>query len=261
MAFERPMLGWQNRVADGAVTAGSELTTRPVANLQNDQGAERWQTAGALTAAGGAYFDIDAGSAVTWRAFGVFRTNLTTAATLRVLLGTTKGASDVYDSGTVSGVAVGYGQLIHAAASDQTARYCRIQVDDAANPDGNIQIGLAYAGPVWQPAIGLQFGAQQGRDSDRDEVVTKGGQEFPSFNFARRWWGIELVTTDEAEAHEQIAELDRIAGLGGNALLIPMPGGAYQQRQAVFGRLAQSSPISLPQFDFYRWSGRFEERL
>lgn len=84
------MFGWQNRMMAGTLVAGSATTGLEVDNLANDQGspATAWQTAGGVVgSAAGAWFTADAGAVVTWRAFLLARTNLSTAATVRWRVG------------------------------------------------------------------------------------------------------------------------------------------------------------------------------
>ncbi|MFC5358265.1 phage head spike fiber domain-containing protein [Azospirillum himalayense] len=82
--------GYQSHLLTGTVQAGSEVQGLPASNLQNDQGdtASAWQTAqGVVTSAAGAWLVVDAGADVTWRAALLARTNLTSAAQIRVRVG------------------------------------------------------------------------------------------------------------------------------------------------------------------------------
>ena len=251
------LLGWTNRIAAGALSAGSETTAAPVANLADDQGASAWQTAGALTS----WFQVDAGAPVTWRAMGIFRTNLTTAATVRWKLGTTAGAADVADSLAQSGIVAGYNQLTYEFGQDYTARYLRIEITDLANPDGFLKVGLAYGGPMFQPTRNFSYGAAIGRESEVAEVVSRGGQEFPTHNWSRRAWDLAFDFLSEDEAYQQVLELDRVARFGGNVLIIPRPGSPYQQRAALFGRLKNVAAIVVANAAVFSYRFRLTERL
>jgi hypothetical protein len=248
----------QNRVLTGTLSAGSEASAGPVANLQDDVGAIGWVTDAALSS----HVDIDAGSAVDWRVFGIFRTNLTEAASLTVSLGTTQGADDVYAGTPETGLAAGHGQLVHDAGEIHSARWCRLAVADPANPDLFLRVGLGFAGPVWIPGRNPTAGSAMGREDSVDEMVAKGGQEYPTLNWQRRAWDIGLEALGEAEAIEELYELDRIARYGGNVLFVPFPGGAWRQREAVFGRLRGGVLTFTARTRLYRsWRGRITERL
>lgn len=91
------LLGYTNRLLSGTLTAGSESPTGPVLNLRDPQGSTPydWQTSpGAKTPSTGAYFIHDAGSPVNWRAFGLFRTNLTSGAQVRWRVGPAEGIQE-----------------------------------------------------------------------------------------------------------------------------------------------------------------------
>jgi hypothetical protein len=259
---ENAMIGWVNHIRSGAVSAGSETTAQPAVNIQSDHGAEAWQTAGIVTSGAGAWLSIDAGTAADWRALVLARTNLTADATLRWRLGDADG--DVYDSGTLpAGVVPGYGQAVHVLPQTVRRRYMRVDIDDPANPDGFIRIGLAYGGPVWQPSINIGPGSSIGREQGGTEVVTRGGQEYVKQDWQRRACDIELEALSDSEAIRDIYELDRIARAGGNVLLIPRPGSPHLARETIFGRLRETSSIGFPyQGSALRnWRGRITERL
>jgi hypothetical protein len=115
-----PIIGYTNRVLAGTLTAGSSASGLGPENVQDPHGcaASGWQTvAGVLTPGGGAYLRIDAGASVTWRAFLLARTNLSTAAQVRWRVSANSDlSSPTYDSGTVTaGIVSGFAQVAAAA--------------------------------------------------------------------------------------------------------------------------------------------------
>lgn len=262
--YQNAMIGWINHIRSGVLFAGSETTAQPGVNVQSDHGAEAWQTAGVTTSAAGAglFVRTPGLTVVPWRALVLARTNLTSAATLRWRIGNAGGV--VYDSGTIpAGVVPGYGQSVHVLPSEVAGNYVQLGMDDPANPDGSIRIGLVYGGPVWQPALNISPASAIGREQGGTEVVTRGGQEYVTQDWQRRAWDIELEALSDSEAMEGIYELDRIARAGGNVLLIPRPDGPHLAREAVFGRLKETSSIGFHHQDATRrnWRGRIAERL
>jgi hypothetical protein len=257
------VIGWDNIVqADTTtVTAGVEATSFPATNVQNDQGAYVWLTPGVTTSAAGAYLDIDAGSAVAWQHFLLARTNLTPSAQVRILLGATQGASDVYDSGVLTGVVAGYLQLCHVAAAVQTARWCRIKIDDPTNPDGHIAVGLVWAGQAWTPTRNWSYGTSLSRTNSSDETTTRGGQEFPVTFWSRRCWDVRFNAQSRDNVHPYIYELDRVSRLGGNVLFIPDPAGVYLQREALLGRFKPTQAIAIIKHPVVTFAFHIEERL
>jgi hypothetical protein len=258
------LFGWKNRILSAvALTASSKASGLTAGNLQTQQGApsEAWQTAAGVTAAS---LLIDAGEDVLWRAFGLFRTNLTPAATVRWRLGNLSSFStSFYDSGDLSGVVAGFGQHVHVIPSDVMSRYARLDISDPTNPDGFLNVPLAYAGPVWIPQVNIAPGGAVGRDRDATVVKTRSGGEFVSLRSSRRRWAVSLLALTSAEAWLQVAELEDAAADGRNILFVPFPAGAHVQREAVFGLLASNSPVTLPtpNAELRTWSATITERL
>jgi hypothetical protein len=186
------VLGWINRLEDGVLSAGAEIPAAPVTNVIIPQGAEPWATPyGVTTSAGGARLQCDAGAAVTWRAFCLARTNLSTGATVRWRLGTTAGAGNVMDSTALGGVIAGVNQHVYVHPSTVNARYLTVDIDDSANADGQIVVGLAFAGPVLQPRIDVDWSSTEGRQHRTDRAQSDGGQVFLRPKWQQRVWSMQ----------------------------------------------------------------------
>lgn len=261
--------GWINQVVTGALSVVSAASNMGAGNLQDDQCSSdsAWQTpAGTVT---NAWLVIDSGSnGTTWQAFGLFRTNLSAGATVRWKVGNTLTSSRVsspsYDSGSISaGVAAGYLQSLVIAATVQTGRYCEVQIDDSGNPDSFINVPGVYAGPLFLPAVSVGFASTFGRNDVTDEVVTRGGQEFPINRSITRVQSVALASITVAETWASVMELDRISRAGGNILFTPDITSATLAKEAVFGRLKNASAVSYPygSSDRRAWSATVTERL
>jgi hypothetical protein len=261
--------GWINRVTSAALSVASAAANMGAGNLQDDQCSpdSAWQTpSGTVTAA---WLVIDSGSTgSTWRAFGLFRTNLTAAATVRWKVGnmltTGRVASASYDSGTVNaGVAPRYLQSLVIAAAEQTGRYCEVQIDDSGNPDNFINIPGVYAGPLFVPAVSIGQASTFGRTDLTDEVVTRGGQEFPINRSISRVQSVALAAVTEAETWNSVMELDAASRAGGNVLFVPNMTSATLAKEALFGRLKNTSSVSYVTLagDQRSWSTTVTERL
>ena len=259
------VIAWNNYVTTAALIAGSQAANMPPQNLQDDSGssAVAWQTlAGVKTVAGGANLRITpAAAGQTWRAFGLFRTNLTAAASVQVSLYTNP--STLVWTGTASAIVPGYGQSVIVAPTDKVADYCVITVDDPSNPDNFINIPLVYAGPAWMPATGPTWNTTFGRDSQIDEVVSRGGQEFPTLRWQRRRWDIALDYITAAEVWADAQEIDRIGRAGGNMLFMPDTAAANLRTEAIFGRFESMSDLGyVAQIaGYYTWRFRIRERI
>lgn len=261
----RSILAWNNYLASAVLSTGSASPGLPGENLQNDTGSPStaWQTAaGVKTTAGGAFVTAKpATTGQTWRVFGVFGTNLTAAATVTVAL--YNNPSTLVWTTSASGPAAGYRQVVIVAPSDKVADYCTIAFDDVANPDGFVNVPLAFAGPAWLPLTAPSWQSKFGRDDRVDETVSRGGQEYPNMLWERRRWDIILNGVRGTEVWTDIGELDRIARRGGNNLFIPDYASSDINRESVFGRLMPTADVTFPYeaADRRSWSARITERL
>ena len=188
-----------------------------------------------------------AGAVATYRRLAFYQKKVTDAQ-LKAL-STTDSTLDTsaltYDSGIVSaGIVVGIGQSIVVASASVSGRYCRVEINDAANPDGFINIPLAFAGPVWTPGVGADWQSTFGRDDRIDEVQSIGGQEFPIARWMRRHWALSLTAVAAAEVWASVMPLDQAARRGGNILYAPDTASADIAAETVFGRLRPTADLA-----------------
>jgi hypothetical protein len=236
----RCVFGWENRINTGTLSASGEAL--PVTNLQLDQAdaGSSWQ----VNATSG-WIRIDAGAAVTWRLFGLFRTNLTAAAQVTVRIGTTAGASDVALLAASSGVVAGVGQWIGILPAEVSGRHCEIAIADAANPDVALRVGLAFAGPAWQPARNASFRQPHARRWQATELRARGGQSFPRVDYVERTRAIALPLVTAAEAETRLPGLVAWACQRRNVLWVPDPDTSARHADAIFG-VCDPGPIDYP---------------
>jgi hypothetical protein len=176
----------------------------------------------------------------------------------------TMGQVPEYDSGLIpAGVAPGYGQAVLVLPQPVRGQLCRLDISDPSNPDGYLNIPLIYAGDAWTPRRNLAWESAPGSDAQLDEVVTRGGQEFPALQYARRRWDIDHKAIGRDEVWPRLAEMIRSAQAGGNVLFVPDPDGSEINREAVYGRLKTTSNITYPYQTLERraWRGQITERL
>lgn len=257
-------LGWINQIDTGILTSGSALSNAPISNLLIPQGAEPWVTSyGVITSANGAYIQLDAGTSVSWRAFGLFRTNLSTSATVRYKLGSTPGGSEVLNTGALTGVVVNVNQHVYMHPSVLSARYLTIEINDSANPDNQISVGLVFAGDMLVPRFNFDFDTARTRNNRTDRAESGGGQVFTRNMWQRRAWDINWSTVDENDIFNQLDDLDRYGRMGVNVLFIP-DYEASPMRDSVFGEMSEQSPFAFSSKGFnatYTWKANITERL
>jgi hypothetical protein len=249
-----PLIAWTNHAETGVLTAGSAEPERPAAALADPHGGSAWQSAGALAT----WIMVDAGVPVPWRAFLLARTNLTGNATVRWTLGSTPGGADVHDSTVLAAdVAPGYGQSLHLLPAPLTARYARVTIADPANPDGFLRAGHLFAGPAAELAWSFERdGWEQGWVDEVRFVTSRGGQDYELDGpDPYRLIDLRFADLDEGEAFTVAHELDRLKGLRGNVLVVPRPDSVWRNREALYGRVVESTRVA--RAPGLRWAKRY----
>lgn len=139
--------------------------------------------------------------------------------------------------------------FISKSAEPDTARYWRVQINDTANPAGYIQIGRLFMARGWTPTINYVYGAGlQYEDITPVERSLSGAEYFdvrPKFRVMQ----FQLDYLSEQDAYDFALDLQRVAGISGEVLVIP-DGGADPLRQPLIsymGRLRQLSAIKQTQ--------------
>lgn len=230
------LIGWQNAVETASTTLAAssaadgfsaELLRVPVGNA-----AAAWQTAAGVTSAS---LTITATAAVAWRAVALCRTNLTTAATLRVRVGTAANvvSAPAYDGGVLSaGVAVGIRQGLHVMPSAVSAVCMRLDIADPTNPDGYLNIPLIYAGPGVEFSIAPS--SDDGDDIRREDVQTRSGAVITTALSRARNWSVRVPFIRRADA-DWIDPVKAAAAAGINALFVPLVGDTRAPAETIFG--------------------------
>ncbi|MFT8245177.1 hypothetical protein [Roseomonas sp. BN140053] len=286
-------LGWTDRSRTGRLTASSEVSGLGVGNLQNDHGSASmgWQTVGTS-----GWFRIETDSADNgWQAFLLARTNLTPSATVRWRVGNDPTfATWNWDTGVQpAGVARGIGQSLTVAplqlvtqvpaslglltedgsvivteaggtmATALRGRYCRCDIADTGNPDGFLNVPLAYAGLLVQPRRNIGWGTTLGRNQAGSTVRSRGGSSFTELQWMARRWAVEFASLGPSEVWPLVMDLDGYARRGRNVLFVPDPDSPDRNREAVFGQLTPTADVAFPFQTMERrsWRATIEERL
>ncbi|SLN50422.1 hypothetical protein OCH7691_02223 [Oceanibacterium hippocampi] len=139
----------------------------------------------------------------------------------------------------------GYGALYQVFAADQTYRYWKIAVADAAPLAGYFDIGRIVLGPAWKPARNPSWGAQWTWADESRRTRSRGGQSYTDIGARYRVVEFELGYLDETEAFGPAFEIDRVAGLSGDVLAIADEDASLLARRAVWGQIEQATPLVL----------------
>jgi hypothetical protein len=154
-------------------------------------------------------------------------------ATGTLLLDTTVDA-DVFD---------GYGLHLALQSASYSALSWRCDiVASSRGAEGYFDIARAWAGPVWNPSIGISYPWEETWNDDADNV--RGGRSGALFigdGAQYRSAKVSLEFMSEADKL-QAKELARVAGRRSQALIIPNNAGD-PPREAILGHLDQMQPI------------------
>ena len=257
------VFGWQNAAKSAAIVSynSAQPGLDPTQWQTNDAGAASmaWQTVGTT-----ATVLLDAGSTgQTWGAVALSRTNLSAGAQWSVTIWADAGQTTVvYGGGAATAANVTGGQCVLILPAQVAGQRISISVTDTANPEGFLNIPLAYAGPLFRPAGNISWQTTRARDRQVDEVVTRSGTEFPQFRWSRRRWSLDMQSLRTAELPTW-QSIDQLAALGGNILFVPDPASATINADAIFGRLTSKADITYPFGcgDRLAWKADATERL
>lgn len=192
-----------------ANSQSSQVTGMEAANLGQPYPTDAWRTAN-LTSQ---YVILDLGAAKAVDLVALMYTNLTSAATWRVRAGSTAAVSD-WDGGTVTAWA-GSVQNVPAPhallrlSAAQTYRYWRIDLTDAANPDGFFQAGVAVLASAFQPARNYAYGAGRGFNDLSVKQDSFGGGMLFEAKARRPVLSFEAPYLTATEAEAGVMELQR----------------------------------------------------
>ena len=270
----------RNRADDGTLSGGSWSATLPLANLQDRQLTRVARSADTQPAS--TTMDVDLGAAKTISLVALLRHNLTQAGRWRVRISNASDFATVeYDSGwrDIWPAVTPFGQGLwgefqwggkldgaeartygigayDVLAAPVFARHLRLELDDQGNPDGYLQAGRLVVSPAWRPSRNLSYGWELGHVDESRRVRSRGGQLYVDPAPKRRRLAFVIEHLSEDEMFGRAYELDRDKGVAGDVLVIVDPGNlAHLHRQAIYGALAETTPIANPAFD--RFTKRF----
>lgn len=269
-------VNWLDR-ASAVITASGQAGNLGPTNLADPQLSRRWRSAAGVVTP---QLDVDFGAS---REVGIIalaqpddagginpdgeaRGWMAGTDTVRHRLDvTTAGAGAVLDTTAIAGGwRPGYGYHIHQPAAPLTARFwrCNLNAASLASVPGFVDLGRAWAGPVWTPARGnIAYGfGEAWADGSEVQRNPRSGLEFVDFGPRQRVVSFGFPVLTEADA-AQIRELQRAAGLGRQVLFVPFPGAGAEKAAPLIGRLTEVQPITLPSFARYAVTFQIRQSL
>ncbi|SFL18823.1 hypothetical protein [Methylorubrum salsuginis] len=223
------------------------------------------------------------------RMFALIGTNLTTAATVRIIVSNAADlTAPVLDvtvpayqpnvpwgsmpwgafpwNGFRSDYKPGGAITLYRHATSVFGRYVRIEISDAANPDKFVQIGRFMCGEPFVPRINMAYGVGLRFLDESVKTKSRGGSVYWDKKPKTRLMTLQLPYLTEGEAWGAAYDLQARLGLTGNLLLVydPAESTAVRLRRTIYGSLTQLDDIvtASPSVDYpYSWNLAVEELI
>jgi hypothetical protein len=276
------ILAYGNLIDAAAIYGGSWLPALPLANLQDRRLGKLARSTNATT--GSTQFDLNLGATKLVRVVALVNHNLSVVAQYRVLCATDAAfVSVVADSGwlDVWPVVYPFGSLpwgssswwggrtsddiiaelrapaAYTLAAATNAQYVRIEIADATNAAGYVQLGRVFVGDGWQPVRNMVYGASLAWENRSEVQEALSGAEYFNRRSTPRVARISFEGMSEDEAMAAALEMQRIAGVTQEVFFLWDPADTtHSLRRQFLGRLRTLSPIENPGPD--RWRAPFE---
>lgn len=139
-----------------------------------------------------------------------------------------------------------------------TARYWRVEMFDSGNPAGYIQIGRLFMARGWTPSVNYTYGAALGYQDPTPVETSLSGAEYFDVRSKFRVMNFDLEYISDTEAYNYALDLQRVAGISGEVLVMPDGGTDVGQQplRSFVGRLRQIGAVTQPKPTAY--SVKFE---
>ena len=142
-------------------------------------------------------------------------------------------------------------------------QHWKVEVFDTANPDGYVQIGRLFMAQGWSPSVNYVYGAGIAYGDPTPIEMSLSGAEYFDIRPKYRLMEFALDYISETEAYSYALELQRIAGISGEVLVIPDGGDDVSQQplRSFVGRLRQLGSVKQPQPSAYSVNFEIKELL
>ena len=270
-----PVLIGYNNLLDAATLTpgiGSWSANAPLANLKDPVVSVAARSTDALAAS--TKFEVDLGSAQTVGLVALSGVNLTSAATIRVRgsTATNAGGTVVYNGSAINVWPTGTDAALLARHNRWTpivkvtatsARYWLIEITDTANPDGYVQLGRVFLGPVVQPTWNMSYGARLRWVNRNVRDETESGVLYTSRRPAYRETVFALDHLTRAEAITSLHDLHLLTAESPEVVLLfdPASTDTTRLRESYLGELHDFDPLGYASPERYSSGFVIREKL
>ncbi len=199
---------------------------------------------------------------------GLFTTNFTTNASVRVRDGDTLGVW-TSDTGTmfnfirlVNRVAgKNILQFVYKPSPFLMKRYVEITINDPGNSDGYLQAGSLWIGKLFVPTYPASWGLTYGIADRSQRLVSDGGQAYPVVYDRPRRLTFSLDYLTDTEVSTYVRPFDYICGVEQNMVFIPSLAMAPLATEAILGTIVAMEEIERRHPNVHSRRYVVEERL
>lgn len=133
-------------------------------------------------------------------------------------------------------------------ANITTLRYWRVEISDTGNSDGYIQIGRLFMARGWTPSVNYAYGGSLGYQDPTPVETSLSGAEYFDIRSKFRVMNFDLEYISDTEAYSYALDLQRVAGISGEVLVMPDGGEDVGQQplRSFVGRLRQIGAVTQP---------------
>lgn len=278
---QRVLILTENVVDGATLAASSHVGDLVPENVQNARLSQRWRTAGATGEWLRAMID---GAPVD--TFVMLGHNMTTAATIRLRLSNNSDMSDpIVDISTTVWAPISNWEgvpwerflwegvpdlergewppiTIIRLGAEVEATYLRIDLEDAANPAGYLEVGRIFTGVGQQPLANFSYGWALGTVDPTEQEETDGGDVWFDLRPRYRQLDLPFNFVSQADALNLFQNLTRVVGHRRDLVVLPFPDAdaATVYRTCVYGFIPTGALGRPQQTRLNRFTMRFSVR-
>lgn len=281
------IIAYRNRADSATLTGGSWTAGMPLSNLQDRLLSRLARSTNDDPASTTFTLTLDRFRTVS--VVALCRHNMSSQATWRIRAFADSGLTDqLYDSGAVNvwqamydssqlewqddnfwsglpsaeDLAGYYWNAIHVLPEAKSARYWKLDISDASNPAGYVEIGRLFLSEAWVPTLNMSYGASLGYTSRTEVEEAWDGTEYFDVKAPYRVAQFRLENLSQQEAMFRALDMQRVASIDKEVLFVWDPDDTQHLiRRSFLGRLRELSPLEQPYYEAHQTSFVVKELL
>lgn len=141
-------------------------------------------------------------------------------------------------------------QWFHVFNTPVIGRYIRLNIQDTANTDGNVQLARLFASGGWYGDVYLELGATLGWDTTTTTTKSRSNAKFASVGAQYRRVVFKVPNVQVDKALQAAADMVKRVGTHRQVyMVIDKDDGANRHRVCFIGRLSRLDPQEFANFD------------